>query len=111
MDQRLVQEINRLHAEICGGLSDPKRITILYALAERSKNVMELAEVLALPQPTISRHLKILRERGMVVPERRGANIIYALGDKRIIRALDLLRQVLNDNLAHNARLVELTAK
>ncbi|MCI0475495.1 MAG: metalloregulator ArsR/SmtB family transcription factor [Anaerolineales bacterium] len=111
MDKQLVQEINRLHAEICGGLSDAKRITILYALSEGSKNVMELAEVLALPQPTISRHLKILRERGMVVPERRGANIIYALSDKRIIRALDLLRQVLNDNLAHNASLVELTAK
>jgi ArsR family transcriptional regulator len=111
MDKQLVQEINRLHAEICGGLSDAKRITILYALAEGSKTVMEIAEILALPQPTVSRHLKILRERGMVVPERRGANIIYALSDKRIVRALDLLRQVLNDNLAHRASLVELAAK
>ncbi len=107
MDKQLIYEINQLHAEICGGLSDPKRITILYALADGSKSVMELAEILALPQPTISRHLKILRERGMVMSQRNGANIIYALGDRRIIRALDLLRQVLNDHLAHNARLIE----
>jgi ArsR family transcriptional regulator len=111
MDKKLVQEINHLHAEICGSLSDPNRIAILYALAEGSKNVMEIAETLELPQPTISRHLKILRERGMVVPERRGANIIYALGDKRIIRALDLLRQVLNDKLARNASLVQFAIK
>lgn len=108
MDEQLLREINRLHAEICGALSDAKRIAILYALADRPKNVMELAESLALPQPTISRHLKILRERGMVVAERRGANIIYTLGDKRIIRALNLLRQVLNEHLARNATLVQL---
>jgi len=63
MDKKLVQEINHLHAEICGGLSDPKRITILYALAEGPNNVMEIADILGLPQPTVSRHLKILRAR------------------------------------------------
>lgn len=111
MNKPLIQEINRLHAEICGGLSDSKRITILYAVAEKPKNVMELAQVLNLPQPTISRHLKILRERGMVVAERRGANIIYALSDKRIVRALDLLHAVLNDRLTRNATLVHLAVR
>jgi len=110
MDKKLVQEINHLHAEICGGLSDPKRIAILYALAEGPKNVMEIADILELPQPTVSRHLKVLRERGMVVPERRGANIIYALGDKRIIRALDLLREVLADHLSQRSALAEAIA-
>jgi len=107
MDKKLLQEINHLHAEICGGLSDPKRIAILYALSEGSKNVMELAEILEMPQPTISRHLKILRERGMVIPQRKGANIIYTLGDKRIIRALDLLREVLGDHLSKRSALAD----
>ncbi len=107
MDKKLLREINQLHAEICGGLSDPKRIAILYALAEGSKNVMELAEILEMPQPTVSRHLKILRERGMVAAERKGANIIYALGDKRIIRALDLLREVLGEHLSKRSALAD----
>ncbi|MBI5035115.1 MAG: winged helix-turn-helix transcriptional regulator [Chloroflexi bacterium] len=107
MDKKLLNEINHLHAEICGGLSDPKRIAILYALSEGSKNVMELAEMLEMPQPTVSRHLKILRDRGMVIPERQGANIIYTLGDKRIIRALDLLREVLGDNLSKRSALAD----
>lgn len=110
MDKKLLKEINQLHAEICGGLSDPKRIAILYALSEGSKGVMELADTLEMPQPTISRHLKILRERGMVIPERKGANMIYTLGDKRIIRALDLLREVLGDHLSKRSALADAIA-
>ncbi len=107
MDKKLLKEINHLHADICGGLSDPKRIAILYALSEGPKNVMELAEILEMPQPTVSRHLKILRERGMATPERQGANIIYSLGDKRIIKALDLLREVLGDHLSKRSALAD----
>ena len=107
MDKKLLKEINQLHAEICGGLSDPKRIAILYTLAEGPKNVMELAEILETPQPTISRHLKTLRERGMAIPERKGANIVYTLGDKRIIKALDLMREVLADHLTKRSALAD----
>ena len=110
MDKKLLTEINHLHADICGGLSDPKRIAILYALAEGAKGVMELAEMLEMPQPTISRHLKILRERNMVAAERKGANIIYTLSDKRIIKALDLLREVLADDLSRRSELADAIA-
>jgi len=100
MDKQLLKEINQLHAEICGGLADPKRIALLYAIAGAPQSVSQLAESLGVPQPTISRHLKILRDHGMVLAKRDGTNIFYALGDKRIIRALDLLREVLGDHLS-----------
>jgi len=107
MDKQLLREINHLHAEVCGGLADPKRIAILYALADKPLSVTQLAETLDTPQPTVSRHLKILRDHGMVTAQRDGANIFYALGDKRIIRALDLLREMLHENLTHRANLVK----
>ncbi len=107
MDKELLRQINQLHAEICGGLSDPKRIAILYSLADKPQSVNELAAALETPQPTLSRHLKILRERGMVTAERDGANIYYALADKRIIKALDLLREVLGDHLSKRSALAE----
>jgi ArsR family transcriptional regulator len=107
MDKQLLKEINNLHAEICGGLSDPKRIAILYAIVDEPKSVMDLAEALELPQPTLSRHLKVLRDRGMVIAERQGSNIIYSLADRRIVQALDLLRQVLADSLSKRSALVE----
>ena len=107
MSSPLEQEVNQLHAEICAGLADPKRILILYALAEKPCNVNELALNLGMSQPMVSRHLKVLRERGMVQANRLGANVEYSISDLRLIEALDLLRSVLRDHLSHRAHLVQ----
>ncbi len=107
MDKQLIKEINQLHAQICGGLADPKRIAMLYALAEEPKSVTDLTEMLEMPQATVSRNLKILRERGMVIARRQGANIYYSVSDERILRALDLLREVLADDLLKRRALSE----
>ncbi|RME07433.1 MAG: ArsR family transcriptional regulator [Anaerolineae bacterium] len=103
----LRSEINRLHAEICSGLADPTRILILYTLNQGSRNVSELAEELEIPQPTVSRHLKVLRERRMVQARRVGQAVYYSLRDQRVIQALDLLRAVLASNLQGQSILAE----
>lgn len=105
MNPPLVQEVNQLHAEICAGLADPTRILILYELAESSRHVTQLAESLNLSQPMVSRHLKVLRERGMVIATRNGPAVEYRLSDTRLIQALDLLRAVLHDVLARRMEL------
>jgi DNA-binding transcriptional ArsR family regulator len=107
MNNTLEAEVTQLHAEICGGLADPNRIMLLYELSAGPKNVTELCSALNLPQPSVSRHLKVLRERGMVTTERRGTVVIYTLGDIRLIQALDLLRAVMRDGLTRQAALVE----
>ena len=99
MDEQLKQEIFRLHAQICGGLADPSRILLLYTLTAGPQNVNDLTANLGLPQPTVSRHLKTLRERGMVTAKREGQAVYYSLTDPRVIQALDLLRAVLADQL------------
>lgn len=101
----LTQEITQLHADICSGLAEPRRILLLYALYEQPRSVSELAEELEISQPATSRHLNILRERGMVSAQREGQSVIYALADVRIIQALDLLRAVLTDKLKSQAAL------
>ena len=107
MKSTLESEVTQLHAEICGGLADPTRILILYGLSTGSKNVTELCNALNKPQPSISRHLKILRERGLVITERRGTVVNYSLVDARLIDALDILRAVMRDGLEKRAALVE----
>jgi len=99
MAKSLRDEINILHAQVCSGLADPNRILILYTLAENPHNVSDLASILDIPQPTVSRHLKVLRERSMVNAERDGQSVYYSLADDRIIKALDLLRGMLADSL------------
>jgi len=104
--QTLKQEITQLEADFCFALSDPTRILILYALNEKPLNVTELTTELGIPQPTTSRHLKVLRERGLVYSERQGTVITYHLSDDRIIQAMDLLRSAMRDRLTQQANLV-----
>ena len=107
VNQTLAQEVSQLEADLCFALADSNRILILYALAEESRNVTEITNDLNITQPTASRHLKILRERGLVFAERNGTTITYHLTDRRLIDALDILRSVLRDRLAHRASLME----
>lgn len=94
-----LEELTILYTGICQALSDPKRILILYALAERPRHVNDLAADLELPQPTVSRHLRILRQQSLVSSEREGAWVMYRLTDSRIIQVLNVMRQVMFDAL------------
>ena len=107
MDNTLREEINQLHAQVCSGLADSNRILILYTLDNKTYNVNDLADAIGLPQPSTSRHLKILRDRGMVYAQRDGQSVYYTLADTRITQALNLLRSFLGDKLRTQADLVK----
>ncbi len=107
MEKSFQQEINRLHAQICQGLADPTRIFIIYTLNEGSQRVTDMVEALDMPQSTLSHHLKVLRERGLVDVEREGTAAYYSLADPRIVEALDMLRSILADTLRQQAELAQ----
>jgi len=109
LNQTLKQEISQLEADFCSALSDPNRLLLLYALNDGPRNVTELTNELNLNQPTASRHLKVLREHGLVHTTRQGTTITYEISDRRLIQALDLLRSVMRDRLAYRAGLMEET--
>jgi DNA-binding transcriptional ArsR family regulator len=53
--------------------------------------VGDLAEALGVSQPTVSRHLAVLRDRGIVTARRSGSNIYYSLTSQKVVQAVDLL--------------------
>ena len=103
----LTQEIAILHAELCSALADPTRLILLYVLDEKPCNVSELTQKLAVPQPSVSRHLKVLRDGGLVRATRQGTSVLYELTDPRVIEALDILRSIMRDSIQKRATLVE----
>lgn len=60
-------------------LSDPIRRKILLMLKERDMTAGEIAERFDISKPSISHHLNILKQAGMVLDERRGQNIFYSI--------------------------------
>ena len=105
--RQIPQEIFQLRANLCSALSDSNRLSILYELAEQPRSVSELVSLLDISQPTISRSLKKLRDQWLVESVRDGANVIYHLTDKRLIKALDLVHEILRDRMVKQARLLE----
>ena len=110
MSELSSEEAHLLHGQCCQAIADPKRIRIVYTLHAGERNVSELAKHLGLPQSTVSRHLKELLNRGMVISRREGPAVIYSLTDERLIDALDIMRQVLADNLRRRAQLVDIVS-
>lgn len=102
------QEIQLLHERVCYALGDPTRILMLYLLKENEQCVNELTQNMNLPQSTVSRHLRVLRDRGLVKTKRQGTTILYSLVDERIIEALDILRRILVKQLEDHADLAAL---
>lgn len=67
--------------QVMKALADTNRVMILKLLQHRSMCVCELQGVLGLPQPTVSKNLKILEEAGMVVSSRDGLWMNYTPAD------------------------------
>jgi len=109
LNDALEYEIRLLHDRICQAIGDPKRMLLLYELHRGQRRVTELADALNLPQPTVSRHLKILRERGLVEAHREGTGVIYSLSVPEIITAIDYMRSVLKHILEKESARNELT--
>ena len=64
-------------------LGDPTRLALLEVLRGGERNVGELVTALGCPQPKVSRHLKVLKDAGLVRDTREGRNVAYALTPPR----------------------------
>jgi DNA-binding transcriptional ArsR family regulator len=75
-------------------LGDPNRREILRLLADGGRSVQEIADLLPISRPAVSRHLKLLRGAGLVVEEPSGTRRIYRLHDDGVRAVEEYLRQV-----------------
>jgi ArsR family transcriptional regulator len=65
---------------LLAALADPVRLSFVRQLAEcESVCACDFSECCTVSQPTISHHLKVLRDAGVVISERRGTNVVYSL--------------------------------
>jgi DNA-binding transcriptional ArsR family regulator len=74
----------RAVAETMQALAAPSRVRILSRLGAGACSVTELASAVGMAQSAVSAQLRMLRHLGLVVGERRGRQIIYALHDDHV---------------------------
>lgn len=72
-------------AELFGVLSTPARLHIITALHAGEQNVTSLLTQVDMPQPSMSRHLNVLYQSGVLAKRRSGQNVFYRIADDRAV--------------------------
>ncbi len=93
------EELYQLHASVCKGFADPKRLILINALRDGERSVKELCEVTRIQQANASQHLAILKSKGLVSSRREGQRVYYKVTSPKINEALDLLLDVMAEQL------------
>ena len=76
-------------------LAEPTRVHILIHLMSAPSGVMEITRALAMSQPTVSEHVRVLSAAGLIRRERRGPRTVYVAAPRRVDRILEDARATL----------------
>jgi DNA-binding transcriptional ArsR family regulator len=92
-------------------LGDPNRRAIVELLGSGGRSVREIADELPISRPAVSRHLRLLKNAGLVVEDPRGTRRIYRLHAEGVEAVQAYLRRVWGDAAARFRLVAENTAR
>ena len=99
-------EIYERQARICKAFAHPGRLQILDLLGEGERGVSELQDALGISKTSISQHLSVLKSAGVLATRREGKQIYCSLAMPEVKQACQLIRKVLQTQIAFSHRLV-----
>jgi len=85
-------------AEVFKSLGHPTRLQIVEKLADGELCVCHILEMFDIDMSTLSRHLSVLKNAGVVIDERRGKNIFYTLKCPCLLKMIDCMEKVLSEH-------------
>jgi ArsR family transcriptional regulator len=99
------KKIYKIHAEMCKVFTSPVRVEIINLLGRGKKTVNELVELTGLNQPNVSQHLHVMKEKRIVKAEKQGNKVFYSLTNPKISEAFEIMKEILQDQLAETEKL------
>lgn len=91
MDVKRLNDSAEEAADFLKALAAPGRLRVLCLLSSGEHSVTALAEAMGAPQPTVSRHLTLLKKDGIVASRSSGATRFYRIADVRVEKLMRLL--------------------
>ena len=88
---------HELHGDPFDALGDPNRRAIVELLGTGGRTVRQIADTLPISRPAVSRHLRLLKEAGLVRDEPRGTRRVYRLHDQGVEAVRAYLSEVWGD--------------
>lgn len=99
-------EIFERQARICKAFAHPGRLQILDLLGQGERGISGLQEALGISKTSLSQHLAILKSAGVLATRREGKQIYCSLAIPEVKQACQLIRKVLQAQIAASHRLV-----
>jgi ArsR family transcriptional regulator len=96
----------KVHAEFCKTFAHPLRLLMLQSLRHGEKTVSQIVSEVGIRQSTVSQQLSFLRKLGVVWSRREGHVVFYRLTDQRILKAYDLVDDVIRDARSVQAKIL-----
>ncbi len=100
------QDLYKVHADMCKVFSHPTRLAILNTLRQKEMAVSELAERLTVSIGNLSQHLNMMKQRRVLVSRKDGNNVYYRLANPKMLKAFDLIREILFEQMQRETILV-----
>ena len=94
-----MKQLYEHHAEVCKTLANPKRLEIINLLRSGEKSVALLLRETGLLKANLSQHLSLMRNKGIIHARKEGLSVFYSIANPKIIKACDLMREVLFEQL------------
>lgn len=99
------------HAEMCQVFSHPTRLGIINVLREGDRTVTEIADLLEISMGNLSQHLAMMRERRILTNRKVGNQVFYQVANPKMLKAFDLLREILLEQIEKESRLLPKSRK
>jgi len=96
-----------MQAELCLAMGHSVRLQIVHLLRDEPKRVSSIAEELNISQATISRHLAVLRNVGILSTQRQGTDIIYQIVNPKITDICESMRAVLAERESQRSEILQ----
>ncbi len=93
-------------SEILKALANPIRLFIIEELQKEEKSVSDFNELLHIDISTISRHLSILKNTGVIDSEKKGTKVIYRLKIPCVVNFLTCVQSVLKEKIEEQQKLI-----
>jgi DNA-binding transcriptional ArsR family regulator len=86
-------QIFKIHADFCGALANEKRLKIMWLLAQGERSVGDIAQEIGITIANTSQHLRVQRDKGAVLEEKKGQNVIYRISNSKFVKGCRLIRE------------------
>ncbi|OGQ46359.1 MAG: transcriptional regulator [Deltaproteobacteria bacterium RIFCSPLOWO2_02_FULL_46_8] len=92
---------------MCKVFSHPKRLELINILRDHEYNVSELARKLDITVGNLSQHLTMMKQRRVLLTCKEGNEVFYRLANPKLLKAFDLIREILAEQIEHNGLLLK----